>query len=220
MLLRSPIPTSSSASRVVASFSLGTDSPVKAASSICNELASIKRTSAGTTSPASRIIMSPGTNSVLLTFLMVPSRRTLALGEAIFRKASIASSALASWKTPIIAFKITTNKIIKASVKPSIPSATTDIAAATNKTIIMKSLNCSMNFCSNVVFSSVSSSLKPYSSCRFLTSASLKPCETFDSNFETTESLDSRYGTKSFFVMFLLLNFNFHILIRSSFLKK
>ena len=67
MLMRSPIPTSLP-SKTTNSFSTGTDSPVNAASSIFSELTSIKRISAGTTSPASNKSMSPGTNSVLLTF--------------------------------------------------------------------------------------------------------------------------------------------------------
>ena len=63
MLFRSPIPTSPSIISV--SFSEATDSPVKAASSACNEFASIKRISAGTTLPASSKTISPGTISVL-----------------------------------------------------------------------------------------------------------------------------------------------------------
>ena len=45
------------------SFSTGTDSPVKAASSILIVLTSNNRISAGTTSPASKITISPTTIS-------------------------------------------------------------------------------------------------------------------------------------------------------------
>ena len=94
------------------SFSTGTDSPVSAASSIFNEAISIKRKSAGTTSPASSITISPGTRSVDFTELVCPSRKTLAFGVDISRKASIASSALDSCTTPITALMITTAKIM------------------------------------------------------------------------------------------------------------
>ena len=139
---RSPIPASLPDKSMI-SFSTGTDSPVKAASSTFKELASTKRISAGTTSPASNKTTSPGTKSKLLTVWTCPSRLTLASGEAISFKASIASSAFASWKTPIIAFKITTIKITTASATPS-PSATptnAETAAATKSTAIIKSLN-------------------------------------------------------------------------------
>ena len=91
---RSPIPASASTGAI--SFVTGTDSPVKAASSICNELALNRRKSAGTTSPASRITISPTTISLESIALTSPPRRTFALGEDIFLRESIASSALFS----------------------------------------------------------------------------------------------------------------------------
>ena len=96
MLTRSPIPASA-ASSTVKSFSTGTDSPVRAASSILRELASSKRRSAGTTSPASRATISPGTNSLESISAMCPSRRTRAAGLDIDLRASMASSAFPSW---------------------------------------------------------------------------------------------------------------------------
>ena len=124
------------------SFSTGTDSPVKAASSILMVFTSNNRISAGTTSPASKITISPTTISSPFTCRCSPSRKTVATGEAIFCNASIASSAFDSWITPTIAFKITTAKITIASVGSGAPSwAKNEITAAASKTIIMKSLN-------------------------------------------------------------------------------
>ena len=96
ILTRSPIPASS-ASSTDKSFSTGTDSPVSAASSILRELASKSRKSAGTTSPASKMTISPGTSSFESTSATCLSRRTRAAGLDIDLRASIASSALPSW---------------------------------------------------------------------------------------------------------------------------
>ncbi len=62
MFTRSPSGTSS-AEIVAMSLSTGALSPVKPASSICNDAALISRPSAGTLSPASKVTMSPGTSS-------------------------------------------------------------------------------------------------------------------------------------------------------------
>ena len=149
MFNRSPM-AKSSAVNVSACFSTGTDSPVNADSSTFNDALSIKRKSAGTISPASKVTISPGTNSSLLTVLNSPSRKTVASGAAISFKALIASSALDSWNTPKTAFSTTTKRIITASTTSPVKAA---IKAATNKTMIMKSLNCAKNFCSiDVVF--------------------------------------------------------------------
>ena len=95
MFTRSPMPISP-AGKIPISFSTGTDSPVKAASSIFNEAASNNRISAGTTSPASSITISPGTNSSLLIVNVCPSLKTVAFGVDICFNASIACSAFAS----------------------------------------------------------------------------------------------------------------------------
>ena len=60
------------------SFSTGTDSPVMADSSAWRRLHSKIRASAGTWSPASRRITSPGTRAAAATFLRTPSRSTAA----------------------------------------------------------------------------------------------------------------------------------------------
>ena len=94
--MRSPSPASA-ATPTVRCFSTGTDSPVRAASSIFNVFASKRRISAGTTSPASSITISPGTNSLESTSVTCPSRSARAAGLDIDLSASIASSALPSW---------------------------------------------------------------------------------------------------------------------------
>ena len=163
-MIRSPIPISVP-SKMVTSFSTGTDSPVNAASSIFKLFASNKRKSAGTTSPASNKTMSPGTNSSLLTVMTCPSRRTFAFGEDISFNASMACSALASWITPKMAFKIPTPKMIIESTTSW--EKTAEMTAAANKTIIIKSLNCSKNFTASDFFFPSSSTFSPYVSKRF-----------------------------------------------------
>ncbi len=64
-------------------FETGTLSPVKAASSICNELAWMIRPSAGTSSPASSTTTSPTTTSSAGISASDPSRRTRAVALTI-----------------------------------------------------------------------------------------------------------------------------------------
>src|SRR5574344_219614 len=100
MLTRSPIPASS-ATLIDKLFSTGTDSPVRAASSIFKEATSNKRISAGTTSPASNMTISPGTNSLESISTTCPSRLTRATWLDISFKASMAASAcpsVMSWR--------------------------------------------------------------------------------------------------------------------------
>ena len=175
MFFRSPIPASSKVMGAM-SLSTGTDSPVSAASSTFRELASSKRISAGTISPASKSTISPGTSSWDLMVSTLPFRRTLASGEAISFKASMASSALASWMTPMIAFKTTTKRIITASCHSWL--AKRDTVAAAKRMIIIKSLNCSINFSNREECFSTSRALLPYSACLLATSAEESPVST------------------------------------------
>ena len=71
-----------------ACFSTGTDSPVMADSSAWRRLHSRIRASAGTWSPASSRITSPGTRAEAATLCRLPSRRTLACGEDMRRSSS------------------------------------------------------------------------------------------------------------------------------------
>ena len=91
-------PTGILASSVIklAFFSLGTDSPVNADSSICKFALSISLISAGIKRPASIIIISPGTKSSEFISTTSPLRLTALLGVVICCNASSAFSAFDS----------------------------------------------------------------------------------------------------------------------------
>ena len=93
----------------------GTDSPVNADSSTCKDTASKIRASAGTKSPASILMISPGTSSLDFTVTNAPSRYTFAFGVDKLFKASSDFSALLSCQVPRIALIKTTTKKIKRS---------------------------------------------------------------------------------------------------------
>ena len=101
------------------SFSTGTLSPVRAASSAFRLALSMMRQSAGTASPASRMTMSPGTSSSLRSMTIFPSRSTLLVAAVISWRASMAFSALLSWYTPSTALMSTTIRMMNTSAKLS-----------------------------------------------------------------------------------------------------
>ena len=148
ILLRSPTPAFSSTT-ASASFSDGTDSPVKADSSLLRLTLFSSRASAGIKSPASRWIMSPGTSWEASMIFSSPSRRTLARGADIFFRASRAFSALLSCTIPIMALSTTMSRISTGSKNsigsPSTQAMTKETAAARSRIMIMTSLNCSKN---------------------------------------------------------------------------
>ena len=104
-----------------ASFSEGTDSPVRAASSDFKLDERISLASAGIKSPASSLMISPGTSKEASIICSTPSLITLALGEERFLRASKAFSALLSCNTPITALSITIS-IISTGSKNSFAS--------------------------------------------------------------------------------------------------
>ena len=75
-------------------LSTAVDSPVSADSSAFKEEAAIMRQSAGTRSPSSRRIMSPGVSSAAGILIAVPPRTATAVGVESFLRLSIALSAL------------------------------------------------------------------------------------------------------------------------------
>ena len=103
MFVWSPGPRSSSGS-VSATLPAGRLSPVRADSSICSELAAIRRPSAGTWSPAASRTTSPTTSSSAGISASAPSRRTRAVSFIIDLSAFIALSALPCWRRPTTAF--------------------------------------------------------------------------------------------------------------------
>ena len=211
MFLRSPRGTSSaSAASVMASvcFSTGTDSPVRAASSIFMDALSSTRQSAGTESPASRRTMSPGTSSELGRWLILPSRTTLDWAALISCRASRACSLLASWTTPSTELSTTTNRMIAASAHSGSPCrkpATTEMAAATSSMMTIGSPICSKKRFHSGVFSSSSSLLGPYCARRLAASAEVRPLSSFEESSPSTSSADARYS----FNVFLLLGRTF-----------
>lgn len=88
-----PSPTVAFSGAAATDFSTGTDSPVRAASSLVRFLTSTRRRSAGTRSPDSSSTTSPGTSSSAGTRRTAPARTTRASAESIVRIESRARSA-------------------------------------------------------------------------------------------------------------------------------
>ena len=181
MFLRSPSGTSSvpaASSIALACFSTGTDSPVSAASSIFIVALSSTRQSAGTESPASSMITSPGTSSALGRCTSLPSRSTLDCAALISCRASRASSLLASWTTPSTELTITTNMMMATSAKSGSPLTMPVSALMTAATISMMTIGsaiCSKKRFHSGVFSASSSLLGPVLARRDDASSLLRP---------------------------------------------
>ncbi len=142
-------PKAASPSSTEAAFLVtGSDSPVRAASSICRLAVSSRRTSAGTKLPASRKTMSPGTSSRAGTLMRCPSRRMAASGAASFFKASSACSARRSCTTPIIVFRTTIARMASASTHSL---SRMEISEAPSSSQMTNELICPHTACSSVV---------------------------------------------------------------------
>ena len=133
-------------SATVASLSLctGSDSPVRADSSHKRFAELNSLASEGGISPASRMMMSPVTSAQASMTSSLASRITLAGTVVIFFSASSAFSALFSWATPRIAFKVTMSRISSGSKNPdpSNMARPKEMRAAAMRMRIMVSLNC------------------------------------------------------------------------------
>ena len=189
MLLRSPRGAFSS-TWAVASFSLGTLSPVRADSSLFRLTLFSSRASAGMKSPASRRMMSPGTSWAASMTCSFPSRSTLAWGADMFFRASMAFSALDSCIMPSRAFNTTMSKISTGS-KNSMGSwpkqATTKLtAAASSRMSIITSLNWSKNRWRFVFFLFSASLFSPYRSRRCRASWLERPAAEVCSSFRSS----------------------------------
>ncbi len=175
--------TGVSFSVIVTSFFTGMLSPVSAASCVAKLWHLISLASAEILSPVSRTSKSPGTMFSALIISSFPSLMTLALGDMIFFRASIAFSALYSWAKPIIAFNTTITLITQKSVHSSaIPLII--IAAINIHTILL--LNCARNIFRGADFCSPTILFGPYSSSLFLASASLNPFSVVFSSVKTS----------------------------------
>ena len=195
MFLRSPSGTSSaSAASAIGStcFSTGTDSPVRAASSIFMDALSSTRQSAGTESPASSSTTSPVTSSADGRCSSLPSRMTLDWAALICCRASRACSLLASWTTPSTELMMTTARMMMTSAHSGSPwmvPVMAEMAAATSSMMTIGSAICSKKRFQSGVFSSFSSSLGPYWLRRLDASAA---------SSSSTSCLDARYSFKFF----------------------
>ncbi len=158
ILIRSPMPAFGSCIGSVP-FSTGTDSPVRADSSVVRFTASISLPSAGTKSPSSIRTMSPGTSSEAGRFCGCPSLSTLACGELSLRRAAKDFSAFLSCHTPKMALVITIKRITTASVT----SLTRyEIRAAANRSRISGSVSCRHSMANTVGPFCSASSFGPY----------------------------------------------------------
>ena len=147
MFRRSPAGVSAG-STAAASFSTGRLSPVSALSPACRPFVSIRRRSAGTTSPAVSRTTSPGASSAASICCSRPPRTTRAFGLLMRRSASMARSARPSWAAPAAALITTISRIITGSTQSPFPSsqaAANESPAAASSTSTMKSVNCEKN---------------------------------------------------------------------------
>ena len=197
--LRSPS-AASAATSAFASFSAGTDSPVSADSSLLREALSIKRASAGTKSPASTRMMSPGTSLAASMVCSLPLRMTRAWGAESDLSASSAFSALLSCITPMMALAMTMPTMSSGSKNSEgsceVSATTNEIAAAPSRIRIITSLNCSAKRWRLVFFLRSRRRFSPCSVKRFSASAEERPdAESASSRFIRSER-DSSFGAK------------------------
>ena len=177
----------SSSKVTVASFSTETDSPVREDSSIFKLVLSVRRKSAGTISPVSNTTKSPGTTRTESISTGRPPRITFTVGELIFFKAAMASSALPSCTMLKTAFTMTMARIItESTISPTAP----EIIAAIKSMMIMGSRNCSASFLAKDLPSSSCNSLVPYLPRRFSASSGASPfLSSADSSSRTSRTL-------------------------------
>ena len=132
----------------------------------------MRRRSAGTCRPASRITRSPGTRPAASISLCSPPRTTTARSRVICFKDSTAFSAFPSWITPTTPFNVTTARITAAS--PHSPNIT-EITAAASRTKINESQSWSMKRFAIDRRGGSSSSFLPYVCRRASASAWVRP---------------------------------------------
>mmetsp|Transcript_56622 Transcript_56622/g.137528 ORF Transcript_56622/g.137528 Transcript_56622/m.137528 type:complete len:206 (-) Transcript_56622:240-857(-) len=165
----------------VMTFSIGTDSPVRAASAEAMFWTSIIRRSAGIRSPSPRTTTSPGTISPAGTLVVLLSRIQTASDESIAFNASAACSAEPSWMIPIIVLIMMTPKMIPTWIQfwtgsPTLAMADTAEMMATKTRIPTRTLlTCFQIFWRSVSFSFSVNLFSPYFSSRALASAVVNP---------------------------------------------
>ena len=176
-----------------AAFSAGTGSPVMADSSVRSPAHSSTRPSAGTRSPASRWMMSPGTSLAASTRQSCPSRTARAMGADRSRRASRAFSALSSWEMEMTALRRTMPRMMTASIQSRPPPAHRETPAAHRSTTIMGSFIWARNRLNRGSGVRCSSSLPPYRSSRRRASAEVRPSFRPVSSSSSTSSVRIPY---------------------------
>mmetsp|Transcript_14088 Transcript_14088/g.38771 ORF Transcript_14088/g.38771 Transcript_14088/m.38771 type:complete len:222 (+) Transcript_14088:2731-3396(+) len=181
MLLRSPSGTCLGFSLSISAtcLSIGTDSPVRAASAQARLPTSIMRRSAGTRSPRPSMTTSPGTMRFPATLVSFPSRTTMASEESMALRASAAFSAEPSWMIPmvvLIAITLTMMATWMALVTGSSVKMRMAEMTATKTRIPTRTLaTCFQIFSRRVSFSFSESLFSPYFSRRVAASSAVRP---------------------------------------------
>ena len=150
----------------------GSDSPVNGTLFVHRSKAAIKRASAGTRSPASKTMTSPGTISLTRTFWSSPSRTTLAYSGIQCLRVCMAFSARDSWKRLKNMFSSTTPRIIRLSSHSPLMA---ESALAKSSSTPNRSLKCDSSLYVKRRFFFSTSVLKPCFLRRALASSVVKP---------------------------------------------
>mmetsp|Transcript_32292 Transcript_32292/g.92946 ORF Transcript_32292/g.92946 Transcript_32292/m.92946 type:complete len:261 (+) Transcript_32292:91-873(+) len=162
-------------------FSMGTDSPVKAASAEAKLLTASIRISAGIRSPRLSMTTSPGTTRLAGTLVSFPSRMTTASAESMALRASAACSADPSWMIPMAVLMMITPKMIPTWIQfwtgfPILAMADAAEMIATKTRIPTRTLFTWFQiFCNKVSFSCSVSLFSPNFSRRSAAWADVKP---------------------------------------------
>ena len=177
-----------------ASFSTGTDSPVRAASCIRSPDDDSRRRSAGAMLPSSSTTTSPTTRSRAATIASEPSRTTRAEGALMLRSASRDDCALRSCTMPMPAFTTTMAKMMPASPHSR---SSAESAAATSRMSTMGSPTCSFTICMSVRGGFAFSSLGPFAARRRAASSSLMPSGDELTSASTTSAVIACHGSRA-----------------------
>ena len=174
-----------SSSSTIASAVLRTasDSPVRAMLLVESSYWRTRRASALMLSPSSRAMTSPGTSSAAATIVTSPSRITLAFDGTSFCSASVAFSALYSWKKPMVALSRTTAMIAIVTLMLSWRLAPVDSmaamktrTAAASSMIANRLVNWSMNLKKMGRLTLAGRTFLPCLASRANASSSVRPC--------------------------------------------
>mmetsp|Transcript_20653 Transcript_20653/g.58797 ORF Transcript_20653/g.58797 Transcript_20653/m.58797 type:complete len:234 (-) Transcript_20653:576-1277(-) len=182
MLQRSPSGTalgSPPLSILSVCLSIGTDSPVRAASAQARLPTSIMRKSAGTRSPRVSMTTSPGTMRLAGTLLSLPSRTMMASLESMAFRASAAFSAEPSWMMPMVVLITMTPTMIPTWMElvtgSSVMARTAEMTATKTRMPTSTLLTCCQILMRRLSFSFSVSLFSPYLARRVAASSVVRP---------------------------------------------